>query len=297
MAIVAFTVKWQRWDSTAYNWFATGANDALPAMEAELSSWMSSVNANASNATQQLAIERGASSSLQANYGGLVLSAAASGTVEKGYLFYGCMGSTSAKRLYTGNSFDNGIGNGGYGVISGGASDTSTSWYTSGREANWLLIYDDTDGEEFFSFGPTFDSRSSGYEDGFLIYKRSDGTWVMVSGDGQANQLGIGYVNTSQFTGWTQPTRRSGNYIANTDRYSYFFERYSLYPNNYGSSTYIDTDVRWRAANPNLFSPPFNSTYYFTGDRLVLNDLGDGTNVYMISAYFGGPMVLVDGRA
>jgi len=286
-------IKWQRWDSSNYNWFGTAATDALPAMTEQLGLWIADVNGNESNVNRQLIIERDASSSTSTNYAGLVISAGADGTTDRGYMTYACFGSTSARRLYVGNAYDNGIGNGGYGIVSGLSSDTSIAFRTSGHEANWLLIYDNEDGKEFFTFGPTFSSRSSGYEDGFTIFKRTTGEWCMVTGDG-TSQYPVSYVNTSQFTGWTQPNRRNTSSNSRVDTRGVAIGRYTLLPNTTASTSVIDEDFFWVAANPNLMAASGTSTYYDTGDRVVLTDLGDGTNVYLVTSYHYGPMVLMD---
>jgi hypothetical protein len=264
-------------------------------MTEQLGLWIADVNTNASNTNRPLVIERDASSSTAANYAGLVISAGAEGTTDRGYMTYACMGSTSSRRLYVGNVYDNGAGNGGYGNVSGLSSDTLVSFHTSGVEANWLIVYDNEDGKEFFTFGPTFGSRSSVYEDGFTIFKRTTGEWCMVTGDG-SNQYPVSYVNTSQFTGWTQPNRGSSSVTSAADRRASTIGRYTLFASSTAGTSVIDEEFFWVAANPNLMTPSNTSTYYDTGDRVVLTDLGDGTNVYLVTSYFYGPMVLIDLR-
>jgi len=71
-----------------------------------------------------------------------------------------------------GNTFTDDTSNGGYGTVSGRYSDTSVSFITSGQEANWLVVTSTVDGQEYFSFGPYFNSATDGtYQDGFVIFK------------------------------------------------------------------------------------------------------------------------------
>ena len=296
---MAPVIKWQRWDSASYDWFGTSATDALPSLEAELDAWITAVNGNASNSGRQVTKERGYADSTTANYAGLVLSCGANGNASKGYLSYGTYGSTSSKRIYSGDTFADDTSNGGYGTISGGTSDTSVSWYTSGQEANWMLVYDTTDGQEFFSFGPTFGSTpSSTYQDGFFIFKCTDGEWSMVSNDG-SSQVHVHYWDDAIGTGWSACGRN-----ASTDRTrtatTYGYGRYLLFSDsssqpNAANST--DGSMFVYAASPDVFETISISTYSYTGVRRIFSDLGDGNNVYMLTGYYYGPSFLIDLRS
>lgn len=293
---MALTIKWQRWDAASYDWLGKGANDALPALTAEMQLWMDSVNSNASNVDQDLRIDRDANSSLANYYAGFVISAGAPGTTERGYMFYGKLGSSTAKRQYAlGNTYNDGVNNGGYGTVSGYSTDTSVSWYNDGKEANWLLCYDDEDGKEFFFFGPTFDTANTTYEDGFGIYKRTTGAWAIMTGD--AGTYTISYKNTSTFSGWTGIKESASAISDGTVTISSTHSRYSIMPSGQRTEgSKIMEDMVWYAANPKLLTMPYSTANGYVGQRTVLTDLGDGTNVFLLTMFRYAPMIFVDLR-
>ena len=296
---MAPTIKWQRWDSASYDWFGTTATDALPSLEAELDAWITAVNGNASNSGRQVTKERGYADSTATNYGALVLSCGANGNASKGYFSWGCYGSTSSKQIRLGPTYADDTTNGGYGAVSGGPSDTSVSWYGSGQEANWLLVYDSTDGQEYFSFGPAFGtSPNTAYQDGFFIFKGTDGEWSMTSND-SVNQCHIHYWDDAISTGWSSCNRTTAkDYPRTTGSANY--GRYSLYPTSSSqlSSTNSTEGSQYvYAASPDVLECPTTSAYYYTGRRRVLSDIGDGNNVYLLSGYYYGPTFLVDLRS
>ena len=291
---MAPTIKWQRWDSASYNWFGTSAADALPGLEAELDAWITAVNGNASNSGRSVVKERGYASSTGGNYAGLVISCGANSNVSKGYLQYITSNSTTSKSIRAGGTYVDDTSNGGYGTISGGVSDASVSWLTSGQSADWLICYDTTDGIEYFTFGPSFGtSPSTGYMDGFIIMKGADGEWLLSSNDSSA-QLMTHYYDDEAGTGWSTPNGSpvSPSNINTSSGNSYErFKFYSLYDATNGS--FIANRIVY-AANPDLLS--FYSGQGSTGTRNVITDLGDGNNVYLLSSYYFGPNILVDLR-
>ena len=294
---MAPTIKWQRWDSASYDWTGTAATDALPSVEAELDAWITAVNGNASNTGRQITKERGYADSTTANYHGLVVSAGANNNAAKGYLGFGTYGSATTKRLYAGDTYADDTTNGGYGTISGGTSDTSVSWYSSGQEANFLIISDTTDGQEFFLWGVSMPATpNTAYSDGFFIMKCADGEWSMFANDAST------YVHTHYFddaagTGWDNCGRNT-TMDSSTNPDAYFYNRFDLIPS--GGADVADTTtegIRYvYAANPNLLQRSNVSTYYFTGNRRVLTTLGDGQNVYIVTSAYYGPSVLIDLR-
>ena len=294
---MAPTIKWQRWDSAAYNWLGQNATDALPSLEAELDAWITTVNANASNTGRQLAKVRGYASSTTTNYAGLTIEAGANNNADKGYLQY-FSASTTAKKIYAGNTFADDTSNGGYGTVSGGSSDTGVSWATSGTEANFLLVYDTTDGQEFFSFGPTFGTTNvTSYQDGFFIFKATNGEWVMDTQDGSSHHM-IHYWNTTE--GWDNCNRAtSADSIAPAG--TYLYGRFALRKSSATSFSYTGQAGEIKsvvyAANPVLLETNTSSTYNQTGTRRVMTDLGDGTNVYVLTAYYYGPNIFIDLRS
>jgi hypothetical protein len=296
---MAPTIKWQRWDSASYDWFGKTADDALPRLEEELDAWMTAVNGNASNVGRQVTKERGSADSTGGNYAALVMSCGANGNTEKGYLSYGCFNSTSSKRIYAGPTYADDTSNNGYGTISGGSSDTSVSWYTSGQEASWLLVYDVTDGQEYFSFGPTFGAAPSNtYQDGFFIFKGNDGEWSITSNDA-SSQHHVHYWDDAISTGWSNCSRSSDPDLSRLQG-SYSCGRYLLYSNsvNQSNSTNAAEGSQFVfAANPDVYETTTNFFFSYTGRRRVFSDLGDGNNVYMLTGYYYGPSFLIDLRS
>ena len=292
---MAPTIKWQRWDTANYDWFDKTAGAALPSLMDELSAWVAAVNGNASNSSRQLIIERDHNSSLQADYGGFVISAGAPGTADRGYFQTGVF-SGSQRRFYLGDVYDNGNGLGGYGSVSNGGSDSNISFRTSGYEASWLITFDTADGEEYFSWGPYFNNNGDSYMDGFIIYKKTTGDWVLMANDGYYRQS-FSYINTSDFTGWAHPNR--SNTITYDVRYSsaYMFNRYMAAAETQASTSIIGEGLAWYAANPALMSNNISNSAQETGSRFILSDLGDGNNVYLLTLFHEGPSLLVDLRS
>ncbi len=292
---MAPTIKWQRWDSASYDWFGTNATDALPALEAELNAWIATVNSNPSNAGRQVTKERGYASSTTANYAGLVISCGADNNTSKGYMMYYTHAGT--KRFYFGDTYTNDASNGGYGTVSGGRKDTNVSWYTSGQEASWLLVTGTVDGEEYFCFGPSFGSSpSSTYQDGFMIYKCTDGEWSMQTQDGAL------YGNTHYFddaisTGWSNCSRSDSQPDSAGAQFAYSIRRWGVSAGNViGNSVdpAIDGVRNTYAASPDIYELRSGAK---TGDRLILSTLGTGDNVYLLTGYYNGPQFLVDLRS
>jgi len=294
---MAPTIKWQRWDSASYNWAGTAATDALPSLEAELDAWITAVNGNASNTGRQITKERGYADSTTANYHGLVISAGANSNAAKGYLAYGTYGSATTKKLYAGPTYADDTTNGGYGTISGGNADTSVSWYSSGQEANLLIISDTTDGQEFFCFGPSIPaSPSTAYCEGFYIMKCTDGEWSLCANDG-GDFVHTHYFDDAISTGWGNCARNtSTDTVVTASQYGY--TRFSVVPKTGLDIADSATDGRADAvaANPNLLQTSTSTPYVYTGNRRVLTTLGTGQNVYIVSSAYYGPAVLIDLR-
>lgn len=295
---MAPTIKWQRWDSASYNWFGVTTSDALPALEAELDAWITAVNGNASNAGRSITKERGYASSTTVNYAGLVISAGANGNASKGYMSYYTHGSTSTRRVYLGDTYSNDTANGGYGTISGGRSDTSVSWVTSGREASWLIVSDVTDGFEYFCFGPSIGtSTTTSYMNGFFIFKGTDGEWTLETGD-SSNRYVVHYFDDAAGSGWDTPGRGVNTTCGNIGYdENYVSSRYSVFPKTTpgGSSADSAIDGAYYVFCNN--SDVYNAVNERTGSRRVLTDLGTGDNVYQLSGYYYGPQFLVDLRS
>lgn len=290
---VAPVIKWQRWESGVYDWFGQTAADPVPSIEAELDAWIATVNGNASNSGRQITKMRGAADSTGGNYCGIVLRFGANSNTEHAYFKYGCFNSTSRKH-YLGTAYTDDTADGGYGNVSGGPSDTIVSWYTSGQEANFLIISGTVDGQEYFIFGPSFGSNPDyNYCDGFAIIKGVSGEWSFQSQDGGPSAGFFSYFNDAASTGWSTLSRNTGSLDVRIGNSTYSYGRYGLIP-GYGTSSLIG-DARFYAAAPELLES-FNSNIYVTGDRRVLTDIDAGGQVYILTGYVYGPSVLVDVR-
>ena len=292
---MAPTIKWQRW-SANYDWLSSDPAAALPQITTELQAWVTAVNANPSNVGRQVAIERDYTDSTSTNYKGFTISAADSSNTSKGYLQY-ISSSTSSKRVYVGNAWDGGTGNGGYGTVSGGQSDTSVAWLLTGT-ADFLLCSDTTDGQEFFTFGPRVSGTNTAYMDGFSIIKCADGAWALTTGDGNSAILEMHYFNDVLGTGWSSANRTSdaGKPIP-SENATYF--KWGMISDSGGSNSadpVTDGVKAYYAANPALLSPTSNSTYGQTGGRRIMDGLGTFGEVYVLAPYFYGPGILVDLR-
>ncbi len=289
---MAPTIKWQRWESASYDWFGTGASDALPSVEAELDAWITTVNGNASNTGRQVTKERGYADSTTANYAGITISCGANSNTAKGYMFYGTYGSTS-KRIYLGDTFTDDTSNGGYGSITNGPSDTSISWLTSGTAADFLITYGVVDGEEYFNFGPRLGgtSGSTAYMDGFTIMKGTDGEWSLFAND-SSSFMHVHYFDDSVSTGFSSISRVTAGSDQMTTNSSVSYGRLEIIsattpsPGFIGASSVV-------AASPDLLRVNNGNG---TGTRKILTDIGSGTDVYLLTAYYYGPTILVDLR-
>ena len=297
---MAPTIKWQRWDSASYDWYGVTATDALPTLEAELDAWITAVNGNASNSGRQVTKERGYADSTTLDYAGLVISCGANGNTEKGYMAYGTYNSTTNKSIYLGNTYADDTSRGGYGTISGGVQDSGVSTRTSGQEASWLIVSSIVDGQEYFCYGPTFGTNPSvNYQDGFFIFKATDGEWSMTSGDGSIG-LHTHYWDDGLSTGWSSCNRTGNSYddvmlVQGNNTYG----RYGLFP---GSPVNVANPVTQGAqvvyaANPDVLTANTGASFYYTGRRRVMTTLGNGQDVYILNGYYYGPTFLVDLRS
>lgn len=293
---MAPTIKWQRWDTASYNWFDQTAGAAFPALVSELSAWITTVNGNASNTGRQLTLMRDHTDSTStANTIMFTLRAGANSNTKYGYMQYGSYASTTVKNVVLGNVYADDTTRNGYGTVSGlVTSDTSISHISSGQDFNSLIITGTVDGEEYFIWGPHISGTT--YQDGFYIVKATTGEWVMGANDGAVHQT-ISYFNDSVTTdNWAEISRgASGSSVTAPSAISY--SRLEFRPYAYFSSSLTGlVGPGVYAASADLYCYANTSEGDETGDRRVLSDLGNGTNVYMLTSMHYGPTVLVDLR-
>ena len=292
---MAPTIKWQRWDSASYDWHSGTADGAVAQIEAELDAWIAAVNAHTANTGRQITKMRGYADSTGGSYAGITLRYGANSNTEYAYSYYGTRGSTSSRTWYIGPNFADDTSNGGYGTVSGGASDSSISWRVSGYEADFLLIYDTTEGQEYFLMGPRFGTSTS-YMDGFAIMKSTTGEWMISSGDGSATRYTYHYFNDSVSTGWSAINRTAtGN--GNAETRNNALCRYHENASTSGSpSSFFSSNISVAAASPDLLAVSSSGAYYQTGTRRVITDISPNNDFYLLSSYYYGPVVIVDLR-
>ena len=226
---MAATFKTQLWDNTGWGWDQATAGSPCEQLNSELRSWIATINGNAAQSGKQVALLRDENSSTSANYRGFTLEMPAITTTGS---FYFQQFSTSTANLTQrwGNSWDNGTGNGGYGTVSGGSTDTTMGWKTNvTTEGQINVAYGVVNGEEFFSAGWMIDS-STGNADYFIIFKDGNGEWAVFRGDGTTT------------SGWYYDPLRStpGWFAIASDTYvgsSTVFTRILLYPSTTGLTT------------------------------------------------------------
>lgn len=193
---MAPAVSYQSWASGSYNWLDTSGSTAAPQeINSKLSTWVTAVNANASNTNKQITVTKSPSSSTSANFVGWVIQAASNAT-DSG--FYSRLYSSTTTNLictFSAGFTDNGT-NGGYGAASGSSTtDTSISWATSGVSAEFAVASETTNGQEFFAIGWRLNNLTT-QSDQFLIYKDTAGEWASFFSDG-GTTMGSFYMGTS----------------------------------------------------------------------------------------------------
>ena len=289
---MAPTIKWQRFEQAVYDWFDTSATGPIPQIESELDAWIASVNANPSNTGRQVNKIKGYADG-SGNYLGWVLQVGANNNTDNGY-FGMWSASTTALRGYIGRTYTDNASNGGYGTITTnpyGAQDSSIGYASSGQDADFLLIYDSTDGKEFFCLGKAM-GTATGNMDGFLIYKTTSGEWALGFND-SSTWYGISYFDDVVGTGWVHPKRTATqDSCGYRTMQSYMETRWCLMAVN---GTIIDPLI-------NHYAMPAASDYLFagangnTGTRYYWSHVGNGDEIYMLQAFYYGPRVLVDLR-
>jgi hypothetical protein len=186
---MAVTLSYQTWASASYAWSNASADNPPMQINDLLQGWVTAVNANPSNADQQVSILKTPSSSTAANYFGWVVGfiddrEIPGSTYKKTFYhrFYSSS-TTNINSTFSEGFTDNGT-NGGYGASSGGNSaDTSIAWYTSGYTAEFLVASETVDGEEFFAVGWKLNNSTS-YSDSFVYFKDNNGNWASAFNDG-----------------------------------------------------------------------------------------------------------------
>jgi hypothetical protein len=184
---MAATFKTQAWDSTGWGWDSSAAGSPVEQMCSELSSWITTVNGNATQSGKQLVLHRDETDSTTTNYRGFTIEAPAQ-NIAGSVFFQFFSNTTTSARAYWGNSFTDDTSNGGYGTISSGGSDTGISFrIAANTSAQMQVAYGTVDGEEYFYCGWIIDSSST-YGDCWGVFKDQNGEWVVHMNDGTSPQ-------------------------------------------------------------------------------------------------------------
>jgi hypothetical protein len=197
-------MDYQAWTSAEYNWLdKTTATSAPLQINDKLVAWVAAVNANASNATKQITIEKGPANSTSTNYVGWVIKLA---SASSGSTFYASFFSNSTAQATV--SFDSGwtagTGNGGYGAFTAPSSSIPTAYfYTSGQAAEFAIGSETENGKEFFCLAWKA-SATANYSGTFLVFKDSNGEWAGYTYT-TSNTYGTFYLPTN-----TTPRRQYG---------------------------------------------------------------------------------------
>ena len=290
---MAPTVKWQRWEAAAWSWSDTSATGPCALIRDEIQNWLNVVNTHTSNAGRQITLIRGPESSTATNYCGITFKAGANNNTQFGYMFYGTLGSTSARTTRVGASYTDSTANGGYGSIgiTPGKAD-SAAFIASNTDTDILICYDTTEGEEFLTIGHS-QSGSTSYADGLVIFKARTGEWVMAQNDGSPF-CAIGFFDDGVGQEWETCTRdgddNSSVAVAAT---TYTAPRYGFGRISAGTILSVEQDAyTFTAANPALLG----GANILTGTRYVYPSIGTGQDVYLLASFTYGPWILIDAR-
>ena len=290
---MAPTVKWQRWDSSVYDYGDNTAAGPMAAIQTELDAWITACNGNASNTGRQLSrisnYDEGDGTSM-----GLVVQMNANNNTVNGYMsIITTTGSSRAWRVSRGWTDD--TGNGGFGTpVTTVASDTSTSWANTGFDGDFLLVYDSTDGKEFFCMTQRIGTDTN-RQDGWLIFKNTLGEWSSSFNDSGTGYCG--YYDASEDRWQNVGNNSSTGYSTVIDGGSYNVVKLSYYAGLTSGPSYIGPNYIISAASDFLFGQTYSASNSNVGNRYILTGLGDGTNVYMLCLSYQTVTCLIDLRS
>lgn len=177
---MAVVLEYQAWAAGTYNWLdKTTATSAPLQINDKLVAWIAAVNANPSNASKQITIEKGVTAGTNSTNVGWTLKLA---SPSSGSTFYIGLFSSNNNEIYylASQSWSSGTANGGYGTFSGNQSAFPGTFTTGGsNSAEFIVATETADTEEFFCLGFKSSSASSQTGSGsFLIFKDTTGEWA-----------------------------------------------------------------------------------------------------------------------
>lgn len=194
---MAVVLEYQAWTSANYNWLDKTTSTSAPVqINDKLTAWIAAVNANASNASKQITVEKGITAGTSANFVGWTLklgSAAANAVTYIGFF------SNAANSVFMGNyqTWTSSTSNGGYGTFSGASStNTGAQFNTSANAVEFVVATETLDTEEFFCLGyKTSSSSASSASGSLLVFKDTAGEWAVCI-DNSGSNYGSFYMPT-----------------------------------------------------------------------------------------------------
>lgn len=272
---MAVSVSYQSWSSAAYFWSNSSSDNPTAQINDLLQAWVTAVNANPSNADQQVSIVKSPASSTLASYFGWVVGfideRAIAGSSFKRTFYHRFYSSSTTNVVSTfSDAFTNDGTNGGYGAVSGtNASDTSVAWYTSGQTAEFLVASETQNGQEFFVVGWRL-ANNINYSDCFVYFKDNNGNWAGAFNDGGS------WIATYFMPVHSTPRRNYSGTISGN--YSTFAEPVGIYATNATSAPTTAGTLftgRVRAASDNIWrvasSTGFGKWYTLADGRYAVN--------------------------
>lgn len=206
---MAVSVEYQAWAAGTYNWLDRTTSTAAPVqVDNKLRAWITAVNANPSNASKQITIEKGLADGTGSFVGWTIKLASPS---PSSTFYLGLFTDSTTSFSYSARSgWASSTSNGGYGTFSGLTSGASASFTTGGTNGSEFIVATETlDTEEFFCLG--FKSNSTSNQTGsgsFLIFKDTAGEWAAFL------TMGGSVYGTFYLPVHTSPTRQYGvNYL------------------------------------------------------------------------------------
>lgn len=212
--MAATTCKYQSWDSANYDFSDQTAGKPLPEVIAELDTWITAINGNASQSGKQVVRHRDGNSSTAANNFGFVIETPAQTTTGSLYTMWKTSATTNAT-IYTGTGYQDDTTNNGYGtILSQIDSDPSLSFLlTVSSQGSFITASSTVNGEEFFVWGWFLDTSTS-YADFICFFKDTDGEWVHAYCD-STDYNGVYYDGVQPTPGWRQIIARDSGASTN----------------------------------------------------------------------------------
>ncbi len=213
---MAVTVEYQSWDSATYSWLDNSTSTAAPQqINDKLTTWITAVNANASNANRQVTLVKSPASSTSAAFVGWTLKFDSN---TSGSPFWVKLHTTTSVNIacYFGTTYTDDGSSGGYGLTGGTAvSDTSVLYASSATSGEFVVASETANGEEFFAISWRIGSDTA-KSDCLLIFKDTNNEWAGVFTDGATVTAGTLYMTQHTTPARTMSVQFFVNYNASS---------------------------------------------------------------------------------